>query len=215
LKNLILLLLSFLSLLSSVSIFSQGMNYKRTFWFYAQRSHPFDSIPAGAMQNALSEKNSILSSGYYLNPAASNWTSIGPNYIWNGGRINFVKFADENTIIIGAPHGGLWKTTDNATWVNMDPNNELASNHSGSIAIDNTSGEETIIYYGTGEGIYGFDYAYFGLGIYKTTNWGSNWEAINNGINTGNLLKVFRITIRPGEPNHIFAATNQGRYNNG
>ncbi len=215
-KRYLLLLLIFLCLFFSNSIFvnaeeGDSIVYKRNFWFYAQRSHPYDSIPPGALQDAISERNSILSNGYYLNPFSSSWTSIGPGYTYNGGRINFVRFVNSNTLIIGTPHGGLWKSTDFSNWVTMDPNQKLGSGHSGAIAIDNSQ-NPPVIYYGTGEGVYGFDYAYYGLGIYKTTNWGENWTEINSGIDTEKLLKIFRITIKPDEPGHIFAATNQGLY---
>ncbi|HMQ99895.1 MAG TPA: hypothetical protein PKE39_12790 [Ignavibacteria bacterium] len=215
-KPYLLLLLAFLCLLFANNSFlyadeGDSITYKRNLWFYAQRFNPHDSIPPGAMQNALSERNALLANGYYLNPMSNNWINIGPNYPWNGGRVNFVKYADANTVIIGAPHGGLWRTTNNSTWVSMDPNNQLGSNHSGSIAIDN-SHNPPFIYYGTGEGIYGFDYAYFGKGIFKTTDWGNTWEEINNGLPINLFLKVFRITIRPEHPDEIFAATNQGLY---
>lgn len=215
-KKSLLLLLTFLCLFLSNNIFvnaeeGDSIVYKRNFWFYAQRSHPYDSIPPGALRDALSERNALLSNGYYLNPLSSSWTSIGPNYTYNGGRINFVRFVNSNTLIIGTPHGGLWKSTDFANWVTMDPNQKLGSGHSGALAIDNSQ-NPPVIYYGTGEGVYGFDYAYYGLGIYKTTNWGENWTAVNNGIDTEKLLKIFKITIKPDDPEHIFAATNQGLY---
>lgn len=183
---------------------------KRNLWFYAQRFNPFDSIPPNAMIDALIERDNILNTGYQLNPIVNTWKNIGPRYNNSGGRLNFAKFTNDNSIIIGTPHAGLWKYENNA-WINMDPNNALKSNHSGATAID-YSVNPPIIYYGTGEGFYGSSYAYFGKGIYKSTNWGANWIEINNGINTEHLLKIFRITIRPGYPNQIFAATNQGLY---
>ena len=162
-KPYMLLLLTFLCLFFSIKpdIFSQeeesdSIIYRRNLWFYAQRFNPHDSIPTNAMQNAINERNNLISNGYYLNPANNNWINIGPQYYWRGERINFVKYADENNIIIGAPHGGLWLKSGNSDWVTMDPNNQLGSNHSGAIAIDN-SHNPPYIYYGTGEGIYGFD----------------------------------------------------------
>lgn len=124
--------------------------YKRTKWFYSQRYAPDDTIFEDFMQSALTERDYIRSGGYHLNPSSYNWSSIGGK----AGRINTVKFADENTIIIGAPNGGVWKNTGSG-WTFMDPNGYLKSNTSGAIAVDNSTNPPTI-YYGTGEGIYGF-----------------------------------------------------------
>jgi len=190
-----------------------SISYKRNLWFYSQRFEPFDSIPPGAMQNALNERDIIRAQGYFLNPSFV-WQSIGPAPLFGqySGRINAIKFADANTLVIGAPNGGIWMCSDfrtSATWVNMDPNNHLKSNTSGAIGIDNSQ-SPPIIYYGTGEGIYGFFYHYLGNGVYKTTDWGQSWTNITNGMPVG--LQIFRIAVRPGEPTDVFAATSNGLY---
>jgi hypothetical protein len=60
--------------------------------------------------------------------STGNWTSLGPvgspsgpsPYSRTGtGRVNFVRFnpSNTNTMFVGAPDGGLWKSADGgATW---------------------------------------------------------------------------------------------------
>jgi hypothetical protein len=184
---------------------------KRNFWFYGQRMIPLDTIFEDLMQNAIEERIFIRAAGYYLNPTTYSWLSMGGVT----GRINTVKFADNNTLIIGAANGGVWKSNNfrqpSYSWSFMDVNSMLTSNTTGAIAVDKSSNPPTI-YYGTGEGIYGFIYAYLGDGIFKTTNWGENWTRIGNGLEKE--LQVFRITVRPGSGNsgQIFAVTNKGLF---
>lgn len=211
-KNLILITkLLLITLLSTNSFYmlageNDSASFKRNLWFYNQRYAPDDTISEAFMQNALSERFAIESSGYFLNPMSNSWICLGGIT----GRINFVKYTNDNRVIIGGPNAGLWIYSSQG-WQSMDPNHELTSNVSGAIAIDYYTNPPTI-YYGTGEGRYGYVYSYLGDGIFKTTNWGNNWTSISNGLASD--LKIFRITIRPGEENHeqIFAATSNGLY---
>lgn len=210
LSSLIKLLLFTLLFINSTFLVSgsdDSSSFKRNLWFYSQRYAPDDTISEAFMQNAVSERLFIESSGYMLNPLSNSWISLGGII----GRINFVKFTNDNRVIIGGPNAGPWIYDNSTGWQSLDPNNKLTSNVSGAIAIDNFTNPPTI-YYGTGEGRYGYTYSYLGNGIFKTTNWGNNWTNISNGLESD--LKIFRITIRPGEENNeqIFAATNKGLY---
>ena len=89
------------------------------------------------------------------------WTSLAPTSFSNGpqgyngglGRVNVVAFhpTDANTIYIGTPAGGLWKTTDGGTtWMPMS--DELASIGVSGIAVDHSNPNKVYILTGDGDG---------------------------------------------------------------
>lgn len=104
-KSLILVLLLtivtlFLIPVNLIAGEGDSTSHKRNFWFYGQRFVPLDTIYEELMQNALDERDDIRSGGYFLNPVSYSWQCIGGLT----GRINTVKFADNSTLIIGAPN---------------------------------------------------------------------------------------------------------------
>lgn len=141
------------------------------------------------------------------------WTELGPITMpANGtsqptgiGRINCVAFHPTNSdiLFIGAPSGGLWKTTNGgSSWVNLT--DQLPSLGVSSILIDPTN--TNIIYIGTGDRDAG-DAP--GIGVYKTTDGGTNWTAVNSTM--GNKT-VGMMIMHPSNSSLILAATSGGIY---
>ena len=88
------------------------------------------------------------------------------------GRVNMVAVdpSDANTIYVGAPAGGIWKSTDNGqNWVVL--NDQLGVIGVSAIAIDPNNSD--IIYIGTGDDDAGDTYS---IGIMKSIDGGSNWN---------------------------------------
>ncbi|PLX00880.1 MAG: glycosyl hydrolase [Marinilabiliales bacterium] len=146
----------------------------------------------------------------------SNWEEIGPRVWqentghWNPGigRINVVAVDpnDPNTIYIGAPSGGCWKTTNEGeTW-------EVLTDHLpvmgvSAIAIDYT--DTDVIYIGTGDRDAADNYS---IGVLKSTDGGQNWETTGMQHSIYQNLTVEKLLIHPDDPNIIYCAVNNGLY---
>jgi photosystem II stability/assembly factor-like uncharacterized protein len=157
------------------------------------------------------EANTI---GKAINPV-SNWTSIGPfthgtnsGSLPGQGRINAVAVDpnDADVWYVGAPAGGLWKTTDaGGSWTNLF-DNFLQIGVSG-IAID--ANNSNIVYISTGDDDAADSYS---IGVFKSTDGGTTWQ--ETGLNTStdpniNLL-TNEIVIDPTNSNIIWVGSNRG-----
>jgi hypothetical protein len=128
-------------------------------------------------------------------PLASDASGNGTqDYRQVAGRVTAVAIdpADPtgNTVYIGAAQGGVWKSTnaafsvaDNVAWSPLTDNQATLS--IGSIAIQpgNSDPSRSVILAATGEANNSGD-SYFGLGILRSTDAGSNWtlaSSANNG----------------------------------
>jgi len=142
-----------------------------------------------------------------------NWEQLGPilagattrDDIPGIGRINAIEFhpTDPLTVYVGAPAGGLWKTTDGgAWWVSLT--DDLPTLGVSAIIVDPTNPD--IIYIGTGDR----DSADApGLGVWKSTDGGETWQEPGTGMPN---VVVGMMTINPEDTEMVFAATNEGVY---
>ena len=168
-------------------------------WLYAQRVFPYDKINREAYMEAMHQAQSIQNQPLTLRNN-TQWTLAGPTNA--GGRISSLAAhpSDAQTIYIGAAAGGVFKTTDGGgSWTPIfDGNSSLSI---GDIAIAPTN--KDILYVGTGEangggGSVNFD----GLGVFKSTNAGTNWQ----NIGLENVGSIGKIVIDPQNPNRVFVA---------
>lgn len=145
-----------------------------------------------------------------------NWTERGPNNV--GGRTRAILIdpndPTKKTIWAGSVGGGLWKTTDITadppTWTVV---NDLFSNIAIScIAYNPINTQE--MFFGTGEGFYNAD-AQRGLGIWKSTDGGVNWNQLGS-TNNSSFYYVQDLVVHP-LTGDVFAATAAGlrKSNNG
>ncbi len=142
--------------------------------------------------------------------SAGDWTSLGPFDVPSGnngyrglGRINAVAFhpTDANTVFIGAPSGGFWKTDDGGqNWTTQT--DILPTLGVSAIVVDYVNPD--IIYMGTGDRDAG-DAP--GLGVWKSFDGGLTWASSNAGM--GNAT-VGRLLIHPTDNTTLFAATSAG-----
>lgn len=145
--------------------------------------------------------------------ANGEWKLLGPVDLPNPesgqpnglGRINVIAFhpKSENTIYIGAPSGGFWRSFDNGK--NWETTTErLPTLGVSAIVVDHK--DPNIIYIGTGDRDANNAP---GLGVYKSTDGGATWEQKNSSM--GNVT-VNKLLIHPEDPDIIFAATSSGIY---
>ncbi len=142
----------------------------------------------------------------------SNWKSVGPfTYLSTGswspgqGRVNTVCVdpSNSNTIYIGAPAGGIWKSTDNGSkWTPLSDN--IPQIGVSGIAVDYSNPD--IIYISTGDRDGADTYS---TGVLKSIDGGLTW-------NTTGLVLTERfsfsgdIIIHPTNSQVLWCATSEG-----
>jgi hypothetical protein len=149
-------------------------------------------------------------------PASSggNWTELGPvgspsgpsPYSRTGaGRVNFVRFdpTNPNTMYIGAPNGGLWKSTDaGTTWTtNTD---FLTITGCSDIVIDPTN--TNIMYLATGD----LESDRTSIGVLKSTDGGSTWNTTAVTFPASNNYRISKMLVNPSNPLNMLISTNGG-----
>jgi hypothetical protein len=142
------------------------------------------------------------------------WEPIGPfthtnTGSWSSGqgRVNvvYVDPSNENTIYIGTPAGGIWKSTTGGTnWIPLSDN--LPQIGVSGIAVHPTN--SNIIYISTGDCDGSDSYS---IGVMKSIDGGVNWTTtglVFSGTNTfsGDIV------IHPSNPNIVLIATSLGIY---
>ena len=141
---------------------------------------------------------------------AGNWTFIGPPTVpTNGGagRCNFVRFhpTDPNTIFVGSPSGGLWKSVNGGA--NWTTNTDQLSQVIGctDIAIDPTNTQ--IMYMATGDGDAGDNYT---VGLLKSTDGGTTWNPTGLSFYVPQTRMMSKVLINPNSTSTILVATSAG-----
>lgn len=142
---------------------------------------------------------------------AGNWSLVGPvngNAIQGIGRVNAIAFhpIDTNTVYIGAPAGGLWKSIDGGiTWTtntDMLPNLGVSA-----IAIDPQHPDT--MYIGTGDRDAGDTYA---IGVLKSTDGGQTWNTTGLSWSVNLQRRITGLHINPKNTQEVVAATRSGMY---
>lgn len=169
--------------------------------------------PASYLWNAWEEKNALAVQTNLSSPS-SNWSNLGPAVVANTatqtagqGRLNTIAIDpnNSNTIYVGAPAGGIWKSTDNG--VNWTPLSDyLPQIGVSGIAID--PNDSNTLYISTGDDDAGDSYS---VGVLKSTDGGATWN--NTGLSFNYLYKGSNeIFIDPTNSSIVWVATSQGVY---
>lgn len=144
---------------------------------------------------------------------SGNWISYGPSEIpapgppgYLGlGRLNVIGFhpTNANTLFVGSPSGGFWKTTDGGiNW--MTSTDTLPTLGVSAIVVDYSNPLKILI--GTGDRDAG-DAP--GMGVFKSLDGGDTWSESTTGMGSKTVCKMIQ---HPSNPVIILAATTSGIY---
>ena len=155
-----------------------------------------------------------------------NWINLGTNLSSGGyaglGRINCVAFhpTDNNTIWVGSPSGGLWKTTNGGSNWTILNDNQIVLGVS-DIAITNDYATSNTLYIATGDRDGGSMWSLNGgqdadnvsIGVLKSTDGGVTWNATGLSYSTSSGNRVYRLLIHPTNNSILLASTYDGSSN--
>lgn len=147
--------------------------------------------------------------------SVANWSTLGPvntpsPSTWNNegiGRIDCIAFHPTNPdeYWVGAPSGGLWKTTNNG--VSWTPYSDAwAGMGVSDIAIDPNNPNNMFVATGSREGSSPASY----FGIRTSTDGGLTWNTISGPPLVSSFAKMYRLLIDPSNSNKLIAATSEG-----
>lgn len=164
-------------------------------YFFQQRAYPKNKIDIKATQQAIAYRERAHKKSTKRN---NTWQFAGPINV--GGRVTDIEmFPDDlNTIFVGTASGGIFKSTDQGeSWLPIF--DEAASLSIGDMAI---AGDKTI-FVGTGEAnAGGGSLAYDGVGVYKSTDEGNNWEW--KGL--ADVGSIGKVVVNPNNANEVYVA---------
>ena len=165
----------------------------------------------------LEEYNNLQAANNQFNMLPPNiWSQVGPSNVpleSSGrkrgiGRVNTIAFhpTDANTIYVGAPAGGFWKSVNGGqTW--QTSTDFLANLGVSDIALHPTNPDTIYIITGDRDG--GDTYAY---GLLKSYDGGATWQTTGLSFNVTQYYKGNRVLIDPNNPNVLIVATSNGIY---
>jgi photosystem II stability/assembly factor-like uncharacterized protein len=195
----------------------EGPEYLEALWDYLYvRAYPNDFVDWAAYIRAAEQRD--LMAGAFFPASGARWEFVGPRntnppyrtYFGTAavsGRVNAVAYdpVNENVYYMGAPQGGVWKTTDGGlTWQPLTDDWQFLQ--VACIAVHPTN--PSILYVGTGD-FQGWMRP-FSQGIMRSTDGGQTWQQLGATV-FGNRC-VSDILIDPENPNIITACTGWGPY---
>ena len=188
--------------------------FKRWEYYWQNRVDENGNFPkeGHVLEEILKYKNNEQHISNRYASGSGNWQIIGPIAKPNNGtgqpngngRLTCIAFhpTDANTIYVGSPAGGIWKSTNGGTtWTEFSSG--LLRLGVSSIVINPSNPD--IIYIGTGDRDSGDSPGY---GVWRSTNGGITWTPQNTGM--GNRT-VYEIIMNPSNPNNLVASTNGNR----
>lgn len=200
--------------------------FKRWEWFWESRLLPNGQFPnPAATWDACIEYRAthkhVASKRAETIMSSANWKSRGPSTVRSTseglGRINCVAFhpTEANTMWIGAPAGGLWKTTNGGTTWNTRTDTLPVLGVS-DIAIDPTNPD--IMYIATGDGDFGSLSSMIAgevgdtksVGVLKSTDGGATWNTTGLDWNVSSAKLIRRLLMSPSDPQILVAAASDG-----
>src|SRR5438477_4813849 len=132
----------------------------------------------------------------------AEWKELGPAplAVGNGGRVASLAAhpTDPTIYYVGGATGGLWKF-QGGVYTPLTDQMPVAS--IGAIAVDPKN--PNIIYAGTGEPK-AAPHAFYGVGIYKSTDAGASWIVLGGATFGGRAIS--RIAVSPDDGRVVYAS---------
>lgn len=190
--------------------------FKRWEYFMERRSYPSGKLPnpnlAYLEHEKIQKKYKNLSAAQLS--SAGQWEPLGPSD-WNSvsynpgnGRVNVIVRApdDPNTLFVGVPSGGLWKSNDAGTTWNPLTDHLPVLGVSG-IAINPLDPDQMFIATGDGDGS-----DTYSIGVLKSSDGGLTWN--NTGLSWNEQLgrSTRKIMFHPTDTSTLFLASSIGLY---
>jgi len=167
-------------------------------WMYAQRAYPDNHIDKESIKNGY--RITELAKQKAADRFEEEWQIAGPTNI--GGRITDIALhpTNQNIVYVGTSVGGVFKSVDaGQTW-------EAIFEDEGALSIGNialATSDPNVLYVGSGEANgSATSGAFFGDGIYKSTDAGETWEY--KGLE--NSQHIGRIVVDPENADRVFVA---------
>ncbi|MCD6367374.1 MAG: PKD domain-containing protein, partial [Bacteroidales bacterium] len=151
------------------------------------------------------------------NKSPANWIPLGPVQVptdiggsspRGNGRINTVAFHPTNPNIfwVGAPSGGVWKTTDGgSSWVGVS--DDWAVIGISDIAVNPVHPDT--VFASTGDADAGDTWS---IGILISTDSGLTWNPTGLSTNVTDNFTFRKLAINPDNPSILLASSNKGMY---
>ena len=174
-------------------------NQRPNDWFWRQRADAAGEISQAALARALDEAAAKERAGVLL-AGRVGWTQAGPTNI--GARVTDLAVHPTNADIAYAAmaSGGIFRTTDGGTsWAPVF--DEQAVLPVGAVALDPSNPD--VIYAGTGEAN-AASLSFFGLGVFKSTDAGANWEQLG----LAETRYIGRILVDPVNGQRVYVAAS-------
>ena len=186
--------------------------FKRWEAFMDPRVYPTGQRPSPtALYEGMQQVQQTWGSSSTGASGIGQWTPEGPfngNPIEGIGRINVIAFhpTEPNVIFVGAPAGGLWKSTDNGT--TWSTNTDLLPNLGVSgIAIDPLHPDT--MYIATGDRDGGDTYS---IGVLKSTDGGTTWNPTGLTLQLTNYARLTGMVIHPTQTQTLVVSSRAGIY---
>ena len=193
--------------------------FKRWEYQWSNNTHPDGTLATpgelwSAWQTKIASRNATSRASSATTAKTSNWLPVGPfshtnTGSWSSGqgRVNvvYVDPSNANTIYVGAPAGGIWKSTDaGVNWAPLSDNLPQIG-VSGIVVAHNNS---NVIYIATGDRDASDTYS---VGILKSTDGGVTWNT--TGLSFANTFTTASdIYMHPTDANTLWVATSAGLY---
>ncbi len=188
--------------------------YKRWEWFMEERVYPSGDISLVNSGNLYNEVTAFKENYPDYKSTINEWEAVpmikydNVDGHWSPGtgRLDRVMVDPGNPdiIYVGAPTGGLWKSTDGgASWEAKTDN--LPTIGICGIAIDHTNTD--IIYVATGDGDGGGTYS---SGIFKSVDGGETWMPLDLAFSVESNIEGKKLIIHPVNPDILFFTSSAG-----
>lgn len=172
--------------------------------------------------NAWQQVQQKPSNGAKVKATHGLWEDIGPHDSYSSDsfsgtnvcRVNVMAFhpTDPNTLWVGTPVGGLWKTTNHGgTWACIT--NNFASAGITDIAVNPTNPNEIYILTGDGDtAAPGRSNDCNSIGVMKTIDGGATWKFTGLKFGPEQYVNGHRLVMHPTNPLILLAAMRDGIY---